>query len=264
MDKGHDDDGEARGGERLLGALNKDKVINAGVLVARWFGGVNLGKARFEHICERACWVLHAAGHVPGKGIQHRWGSQGHRLGAGSEGAANSVDAEQVPGVSQSATSQGGKKRERAKEEAHGAQLGGLKARRPVLAAAALHRWKESGRVGGGGARGNGAEEEGVLDPGEGRHEAEDAEGPVASSKHSQETARTSSSNNYQHTAGDSGYLRNGGGGRSLDAQAVARARESERGAVLEQVGWECAACTLINAGAQIVCSLCDSPRSQT
>uniref|UniRef100_A0A7S4MD44 Impact N-terminal domain-containing protein n=1 Tax=Prymnesium polylepis TaxID=72548 RepID=A0A7S4MD44_9EUKA len=51
--KEYDDDGEAHGGQRLLGSLTKAKAVNVAVVVSRVYGGQNIGKARFEHICER-------------------------------------------------------------------------------------------------------------------------------------------------------------------------------------------------------------------
>ena len=46
--------GEAHGGQRLLGALTRAKATNVAVMVSRVYGGQNIGKARFEHIVERA------------------------------------------------------------------------------------------------------------------------------------------------------------------------------------------------------------------
>ena len=165
---------------------------------------------------------------------------QGHRLGGvDSDSAPNPVpDAEHFEGANPSATIRGEKKRERAEEEAEAAELaGGVKARRPVLAAAALRRW-----AGGVGQGCGGAEDGGDCNP---RHKDEDG-----SSKHGHMTGRKKDVN----TACDSDRLRDG-------AQAVVGAAESERGGVLEGAGWECAACTFINAGGRVLCSLCDSPR---
>ncbi|GBG28536.1 Hypothetical Protein FCC1311_047592 [Hondaea fermentalgiana] len=39
-----DDDGEDRAGGRLRGELRREKVLGAAVVVARWYGGQNLGK----------------------------------------------------------------------------------------------------------------------------------------------------------------------------------------------------------------------------
>ena len=89
VQKEYDDDGEAHGGQRLLGSLTKAKVVNVAVVVSRVYGGENIGKARFEHICERATSLLTEVGHVPGVGIQHGWG-EGQRLG-GSPGPTPAV-----------------------------------------------------------------------------------------------------------------------------------------------------------------------------
>lgn len=51
---GHDDDGEKYGGKKIEKALEKENVAGACV-VARWWGGIMLGPARFEHI--EACAV---------------------------------------------------------------------------------------------------------------------------------------------------------------------------------------------------------------
>ena len=42
--KKYDDDGEARGGQRLLGSITKVKAIDCAVVVSRVFGGRMLGK----------------------------------------------------------------------------------------------------------------------------------------------------------------------------------------------------------------------------
>ena len=73
-----DDDGEARAGGRLKSALKKRKVVDVACLVARWYGGVNIGKARFEHIAERATTLLEAVGQVPGRAMSEGvWDSAG-------------------------------------------------------------------------------------------------------------------------------------------------------------------------------------------
>ena len=58
-----DDDGEARAGSSLRSALRKAKAKGVAVVVARWYGGVNIGKARFRHVQERATALLYALGH---------------------------------------------------------------------------------------------------------------------------------------------------------------------------------------------------------
>ncbi|KAJ7502947.1 ribosomal protein S5 domain 2-type protein [Mycena galericulata] len=44
------DDGERWGGEKILAVLRKQGVIDAVVVVSRWYGGTMLGPARFSHI----------------------------------------------------------------------------------------------------------------------------------------------------------------------------------------------------------------------
>ncbi|KAJ7686477.1 ribosomal protein S5 domain 2-type protein [Mycena rosella] len=48
--EGSADDGERWGGEKILTAMRKQGVIDAVVLVSRWYGGTMLGPARFSHI----------------------------------------------------------------------------------------------------------------------------------------------------------------------------------------------------------------------
>jgi putative IMPACT (imprinted ancient) family translation regulator len=49
FDTGHDDDGEQYAGKRLEKVLTELNVVGA-VVVARWYGGILLGPARFTHI----------------------------------------------------------------------------------------------------------------------------------------------------------------------------------------------------------------------
>jgi putative IMPACT (imprinted ancient) family translation regulator len=46
---GHADDGEKFGGEKIKRVLENESTVGACV-VARWYGGVNIGPARFRHI----------------------------------------------------------------------------------------------------------------------------------------------------------------------------------------------------------------------
>lgn len=48
-DSGHDDDGESWAGKRLQNVLN-DTQVEGVVVVARWYGGQNIGPIRFTHI----------------------------------------------------------------------------------------------------------------------------------------------------------------------------------------------------------------------
>lgn len=62
-DLGHDDDGEKWAGSRLQNVLN-DMGIEGVVVVARWYGGQNIGPIRFTHIencAKQAIWNWKAA-----------------------------------------------------------------------------------------------------------------------------------------------------------------------------------------------------------
>lgn len=54
-DEGHDDDGESWAGKRLANVL-RDTQTEGTVVVARWYGGQNIGPIRFTHIenCAKA------------------------------------------------------------------------------------------------------------------------------------------------------------------------------------------------------------------
>jgi hypothetical protein len=52
--EGFEDDGEDGAGTRMLGILQKLKVVNVFVVVSRWFGGTLLGNDRFKHINDTA------------------------------------------------------------------------------------------------------------------------------------------------------------------------------------------------------------------
>ncbi|KIJ49361.1 hypothetical protein M422DRAFT_161382 [Sphaerobolus stellatus SS14] len=47
---GSDDDGEKYGGDRVLKIMNREGILDAVVVVTRWFGGTMLGPVRFTHI----------------------------------------------------------------------------------------------------------------------------------------------------------------------------------------------------------------------
>jgi hypothetical protein len=98
IEKAYDDDGEARGGQRLLGALTKAGATDVAVIVSRVYGGENIGKRRFEIIAERASALLHELGHVAGVGISHEWGS-GQILGDSAEAASSSNGNAAVVGL---------------------------------------------------------------------------------------------------------------------------------------------------------------------
>jgi hypothetical protein len=59
-----DDDGETAAGSRMLHLLNVLKCTGVFVAVVRWFGGVQLGPARFKHINTATRQVLEQAGIV--------------------------------------------------------------------------------------------------------------------------------------------------------------------------------------------------------
>eukprot|EP00928_Gymnodinium_smaydae_P070232 TRINITY_DN54122_c0_g1_i1.p1 TRINITY_DN54122_c0_g1~~TRINITY_DN54122_c0_g1_i1.p1 ORF type:complete len:412 (-),score=69.86 TRINITY_DN54122_c0_g1_i1:258-1493(-) len=91
---GCDDDGEERAGAALRAELRKERVVGAAVVVARWYGGVNIGKARFRHVQERATTLLQACGHQAGRKMgdpELQW----ERLGSGVVlgGASSTVAA---------------------------------------------------------------------------------------------------------------------------------------------------------------------------
>ena len=48
-DQGHDDDGESWAGKRISNVLNDTQTVGT-VVVARWYGGQNIGPIRFTHI----------------------------------------------------------------------------------------------------------------------------------------------------------------------------------------------------------------------
>lgn len=47
---GYDDDGEQWGGSKVSRVMQREGVLDAVVIVSRWFGGTLLGPARFTHI----------------------------------------------------------------------------------------------------------------------------------------------------------------------------------------------------------------------
>jgi len=49
FDTGHDDDGESWAGTRLARVLNDTQAVGT-IVVARWYGGQNIGPVRFTHI----------------------------------------------------------------------------------------------------------------------------------------------------------------------------------------------------------------------
>ena len=67
----------ARGGSNLRASRSRQLAARVAV-VGRWYGGVNIGPARFTHIQQRATLLLRAVGHTPGGGFTALvWGRAG-------------------------------------------------------------------------------------------------------------------------------------------------------------------------------------------
>lgn len=60
LEQGSDDDGERWAGERLLRVMQRLGAVDVLLVVSRWYGGVNLGPARFNHFEECAERALRA------------------------------------------------------------------------------------------------------------------------------------------------------------------------------------------------------------
>mmetsp|Transcript_6944 Transcript_6944/g.12835 ORF Transcript_6944/g.12835 Transcript_6944/m.12835 type:complete len:279 (-) Transcript_6944:1286-2122(-) len=87
-----DDDGEAGGGARLRGTLKRGKVLGAVIVVARWYGGVHLGKARFQHIATCCEELLSIAQQVPGQKMSElSWQGVGRTLGSPEQDIAGTT-----------------------------------------------------------------------------------------------------------------------------------------------------------------------------
>ena len=81
-----DDDGEQAAGGRLLNLLQILNVVNVMVVVTRWYGGIQLGPARFKHINNAARDALVKGGFVQQSGdagAAEPSGSGGGKAGAG-------------------------------------------------------------------------------------------------------------------------------------------------------------------------------------
>ena len=61
----HSKDGDEKGaGTKLLDVLKQADAVGVVVIVSRWFGGTNLGKARFSYMVKAGCSVLAKVGYT--------------------------------------------------------------------------------------------------------------------------------------------------------------------------------------------------------
>lgn len=81
-----DDDGEQAAGGRLLTLLQILNVVNVMVVVTRWYGGIQLGPARFKHINNAARDSLVKGGFVREGGPQGDDGGQNSSSSSSSKG----------------------------------------------------------------------------------------------------------------------------------------------------------------------------------
>ena len=91
-----DDDGETRGGASIRAELNALDAVGVACVVTRAYGGVNLGKKRFEHIRERVSKLVSAAGIEPGtlaRSDAFRGAGRAHALGGGGSAFGDSIAA---------------------------------------------------------------------------------------------------------------------------------------------------------------------------
>jgi len=91
-----DDDGETRGGASIRAELNALDAVGVACVVTRAYGGVNLGKKRFEHIRERVSKLVAAAGIRPGtlaRSDAFRGAGRAHALGGGGSAFGDSIAA---------------------------------------------------------------------------------------------------------------------------------------------------------------------------
>lgn len=139
LQKAYDDDGESNGGQRLMGCLTRLKATDVAVMVSRVYGGQNLGKARFDHICGAAEALLTELNHLPDKGILHCWGA-GQKVG-GESSVGTAASSSSVGSVT--AGAKGGKKRARAEDAAAAAAAEAVERRR-LMAEAAERRAQQA------------------------------------------------------------------------------------------------------------------------
>ena len=243
--KAFDDDGEQHGGQRLLGALTKEKVSNAAVVVARWYGGVNIGKARFEHICERARWVLREAGHVTGQGVQHNWGSKGHSLGGQSTcELVAKPEGERAAGPLPNTQPQSKRKR----EGGDSGDDGDLVARRAACAAAALRR------------AGSSVSSEGPTTAAAGTLATDRGDSVVVNAPR-KELARGGGDSGREkaHIIGEGVWRGKTGENAQTGNLPLSTCMEVDG---IAAGAWECGVCTFINSGSvSRACEMCDTRR---
>lgn len=140
IEKAYDDDGEANLGQRLLGCLTKQGACDVAVMVSRVYGGENIGKRRFEIVCERAATLLQLVGHVPGVGISHDWGGGGIVLGGGGGGSGSGSSTSACAASSRLSGSSTGKKRKSSASSAADEEFQRRVAQREAMAQAAERR----------------------------------------------------------------------------------------------------------------------------
>ena len=80
-----DDDGEGGGSRRILTDMQRLDAINVCVIVSRWYGGQNLGGARFRHIVSTARGVLSKLGYGEQAAAESDSGSSSDSGGEGEE-----------------------------------------------------------------------------------------------------------------------------------------------------------------------------------
>lgn len=144
IEKAYDDDGETNLGQRLLGCLTKQGACDVAVMVSRVYGGENIGKRRFEIVCERAATLLQLVGHIPGVGISHDWGGGGIVLGGGGGGSGSGSSTSACAASSSSSSTLSGlstgKKRKSSGSSAADEEAQRRAAQREAMAQAAERR----------------------------------------------------------------------------------------------------------------------------
>jgi len=119
-----DDHKESAFGSTALSALKSSSAFGVAVVVARFWGGVNCGNVRFEHVKGTVLEALERAGHVKGRDIREaRWGKTGEgiRVGGGGEGCGRlsreEIRKRRMEILGGGGEGGGGKKQRRTKEE---------------------------------------------------------------------------------------------------------------------------------------------------